>query len=464
MKNFLLISGLLLLAHPVKASDIWLEHQPGQPWQRANPAHPPLSMQTWLLQNQIDGDWVALLDNQLKQHYCKDELSGLGPQFTRSHFIPRDDQVLLSIAMQRQLNQSNSLQRESWLQLTPAQARSAIPMYLMTDRSAGLVNAVMVPENGAPQTLWQFNFLPSQSAEILAAPLILTSVDLPERRTVLILPAKNALGLQLVDPHSGRVVTLESDSNSEFIHATAMPAVLDTDLNGATDRIYQISETGLLYQINLDPSERSSARLVADLRTGNARFVDGLTATQARWPAADGWQQGDVIVAQALRDEKQQLYVIKISNQQQQPIVYEQLSKRSVANPDPDAEYGWRYELNGLTAAMPSLMAGVLYLPLQDGSTRCGGNASMDRLLALHLYNGNQVYDRTEFQFSEPLSTQLKIIPQQHRFLLKAGEHLVTDEMKGVTVECPDCVATLDASQFPKWQRIASYQVEQGAY
>lgn len=464
MKNFLLISGLLLLAHSVNASDIWLEHQPGQPWQRADTEHPPLSMQTWLLQNQIDGDWVALLDNQLKQHYCKDELNGIGPQFTRSHFIPRDGQVLLSNAMQRQLNQSNSLQRESWLQLTKAQARSATPMFLMTDRRAGLVNAVMVPENGAPQTVWQFNFLPSQSTEILAAPLILTSIDLPERRTVLVLPAKNALGLQLVDPNTGRLITLNSDSTSELIHASAMPAVLDTDLNGATDRIYQISETGLLYQINLDPSEPSSARLVADLRTGNARFVDGLTATQARWPAADGWQQGDVIVAQALRDEKQQLFVIKISNQQQQPIVFEQLLARSGSKPNSDAEYGWRYELNGLIAAMPSLMAGVLYLPLQDGSTRCGGDASMDRLLALHLYNGNQVYNLTEFQFSEPVSTQLKIIPQQQRFVLKAGEHLVTDEMKGVTVECPDCVATLDATQFPKWQRIASYQVEQGAY
>ena len=88
----------------------------------------------------------------------------------------------------------------------------------------------------------------------------------------------------------------------------------------------------------------------------------------------------------------------------------------------------------------------------------------MDRLLALHLYNGNQVYDQNEFQFSEPVSTQLQIFPLQQRFTLKAGAQLITEEMKGVTVECDLCVATLDATEFPKWQRIASYQVEQGAY
>ena len=310
MKKYLLILALLLLGDSVKAANIWLEHQPGQPWQKADIEHPPLSLQTWLLHNQIDGDWAALLENQLKQHYCREELSGLEPQFTRSHFIPRDGQILLSMAMQRQLYQPNSFQRESWLQLTQAQARSAIPTYLMTDRSAGLVHAVMVPANGQPQTLWQFHFLPSQSLASLAAPLTLTSMDLPERRTVLALPAKNALGIQLVDPHSGDLITLNTDSSSEPIQATAMPAVLDTDLNGATDRLYQISEDGLLYQVNLNPNESIKARLVADLRAGHWQFVDGLTATQARWPDAKGWLQGDVIVVQAQRDEKQQLLVL----------------------------------------------------------------------------------------------------------------------------------------------------------
>lgn len=469
MKHFIyccylwLLSGLCLGSWSLQAATIWLEHQTGQPWQQASADDAPLAMHNWLLGQQV-ANWPARLEALLQQNYCAEGLAQVGTFATNSHFLLGEGQVLLSQQMQRQLAEPGAMQAQPWLRLSAEQAKSSLPVYVFADRERGYVQSVMVPTNQAPQTLWQFAFMPPHADADSVSPLVMSTVDTPRRQSVLVLPARNQFGVQLLDPSTGRVLPFGSNTSGEPLHASAMPATLDTDLNGALDRIYQITDDGLLYRLHVQQNLQVRLSLVADLRQSGWQYTSSLTASRSRWPLATGWQVGDVLMIQAKADQRQQLLVLKIPENNDRVMQYQELSIQSLEGGPAASPVGWRLELSGHIAAMPSVMAGVLYLPLADSQQLCAGPMKMDKLLAVHLYYGNAVYPEPLLSFSSPVAVKLSIAAQNNALTLMTGSQAIVPRMLGVRGDCAGCSEVLLPTQFPKWQRIASYQPEQGAY
>lgn len=462
MKHFMLCC-LLLASQSISATNIWLERQIGQPWQPANKSDAPLALQNWLL-DQESSDWPARLNALLQHSYCTEQLADVGTFATSSHFLLGEDKVLLTQQMQRQLAESAPMQAQPWLKLSAEQAQSTSPVYLVADRARGFIQSVMVPPEQAPQTLWQFDFVPPLNSVGFAAPLVLSTADTPRRQAVLVLPARNSFGVQMLDPSNGRVIPFANTSTNEPMQASAMPAVLDTDLNGALDRIYQISEDGQLYRLQVLPNLQVQASLVADLRQAGWTYKVAVTASRARWPIGHGWQIGDVVVIQSQADQRQQLLVLKIPEVNNKVSQYQQLTAQGLSSEPADSSDGWRLDLPGHIAAMPSIMAGVLYLPLADSIQHCAGPKKMDKLLALHLYHGNAVYPESLLRIQTPVVAKLAISAQNQGLMLMAESQSIVPKMLGVRGDCAGCSEVLLPSHFPKWQRIASYQPEHGAY
>jgi len=463
MNRLLYCCGLLLASFSINAANLWLERQVGQPWLQATSDDAPLALQNWLLDQQAD-HWPTRLNSLFQQTYCTERLEDVGPFATSSHFLAGDGRVLLSQQMQRQLAEPAPMQAQQWLRLSPEQSQSSQPVYLLADRARGFVQSVMVPQQGAPQTLWQFGFLPPQSVAGFVAPLVVSTADTPRRQSVLVLPARNPFGVQFLDPSSGRVIPFANPSAGEPLQASAMPAVLDTDLNGALDRIYQISEDGQLYRLQLQQNLQVRMSLVADLRQTGWQYTTALTASRARWPNGTGWQVGDVLMFFAQSEHRQQLLVVKIPELQDSVVGYQELSVQSLDGGPASSHRGWRLELTGSIAAMPSVMAGVLYLPLADTMQHCAGPSKMDKLLALHLYYGNAVYAQPLLNVDTPVAGKLSVKSQDNALMLMVESQSIVPKMLGVRADCAGCSELLLPSQFPKWQRIASYQPEQGAY
>ncbi len=454
---------LCLASASLHAATIWLERQVGQPWQQASAEETPLAMQNWLLGQQTE-QWPARLHAMLQQSYCTEQLDEIGTFATKSHFLLRDGQILLTQQMQRQLAEPAPMQAQPWLRLTAEQAQSSLPVYVLANRSKGSVLSVLAVPEQAPQTLWQFDFLPPQAAANPVNSLVMATVDTPRRKSVLVLPARNQFGVQLLDPSNGRVIPFANSSASEPLHSTSMPAVLDTDLNGALDRIYQITDDGLLYRLQVSQTLQVRMSLVADLRQAGWQYTSTLVASRARWPKSAGWQVGDLLMIQANADHRQQLLVLKLPESNDHVAQYQELSVQSLDAGPAQSVLGWRLELSGHIAAMPSVMAGVLYLPLADSISQCAGPLKMDKLLAVHLYYGNAVYPDALVRFNSPIPVKLAISPQSNALTLMTGSQAIFPRMLGVRGDCAGCSEVLLPSQFPKWQRIASYQPEQGAY
>lgn len=460
---FWLLGILCCASTSLNATTIWVERQTGQPWQQASAEDPPLAMQNWLLDQQTEL-WPERLLAQLQLGYCTEQFDHIGPFAANSHLLLGDGQILLTQQMQRQLAEPAPMQAMPWLRLSAEQAQSSLPVYVLADRSRGAVISVMAPANQAPQTLWQFDFLPPQVAAEPVSALVISAIDTPRRQPVLVLPGRNQFGVQLLDPSNGRVVPFANISTGEPLHTTAMPAVLDTDLNGALDRIYQITDDGLLYRLQVSPNLQVSMSLVADLRQSGWQYTSSLIASKSRWPRSAGWEVGDVVMIKANADQRQQLMVLKIPENNEHVAQYQQLSVQSLDAGPAESTIGWRLELSGLVAAMPSVMAGVLYVPLVDAMPRCAGPLKMDKLLAVHLYYGNAVYPDAMVRFDSPKPVKLSVATQNNTLTLMTGSEAIVPRMLGVRGDCAGCSELLLPSQFPKWQRIASYQPEQGAY
>ncbi len=445
------------------STTLWVEHQVGQPWQQASVENTPLALQTWLL-HQPTSNWPHQLQAMLQQHYCQEDMTEVAAQATQSHFVPGNGQVLLSQQMQRQLGESSAMHLQPWTRLTAQQAQSRLPVYLLADRANGMLQSILLAPGQAPQTLWQFSFLPPKHSESFSESLPLAIADIPQRQPVLVLPARNQFGVQLLNPASGRVIPFSNSDDGDIIRATAMPTTLDTDLNGALDRIYQISDDGQLYRLQVSQNLQVRRSLVADLRQTGWRYDDALTASRARWPKDASWQVGDVVVLQARSEQGQQLLVLKIPEHLDAVMQYQELSlQQSLAAPA-SSHQGWRMAFSGRMAAMPSIMAGVLYLPLMTEQPPCAGSVKMDKLLALHLYYGNAVYAEPMIELPNPLAAKFAINAHGNTLRLMAESQTILPQMLGARSDCAGCSELLQPSQFPKWQRIASFQPETGVF
>jgi hypothetical protein len=115
----------------------------------------------------------------------------------------------------------------------------------------------------------------------------------------------------------------------------------------------------------------------------------------------------------------------------------------------------------------PSVLAGVIYLPLTSTPRDCSSPLVMSQLLALHLYQGTAVYTRPLLATSEITEPWLEpvLLPDERLGLAAMVDGtLVLSGLRGIHQQCPSCSELLSAQQFPIWHRLSSYQHEDGAY
>lgn len=317
--------------------------------------------------------------------------------------------------------------------------------------------------------------------------------------------------LQLQDARTGEALVnwpLSTTSEpAQLLHLqrlVAAPAALDKNLDGGIDRIYLLDQSGQL--LRLDPANGSvpgRLALVADLSDSGWQFSFNMQVSRAllatAWlaPAASALpaatasgspyhgqtqlnqslqQAGDVLVLLAKQQQQYKLLVLLLPDQRPAGLIrWQDLVAVSSSQPDNSitaatssaAVHGWWTTLPAAPVSLPAILAGVIYQPLSSQSMGCKAPKLATQLLALHLYQGSAVYQQALLSLpaATPAWLELVLLADERLGLAAAGNGpLLLEGVRGITPQCPRCTELLSAQQFPAWQRLSSFQHEQGAY
>jgi len=131
-----------------------------------------------------------------------------------------------------------------------------------------------------------------------------------------------------------------------------------------------------------------------------------------------------------------------------------------------NAAHGWHYQLPGIPVALPEIVAGVIYLPLQKSAvqgtaTSCQQARQASHLLALHLYQANAVY--SDAVMPVPLQAPLQLVQQATGTLAwqDAAQQLVLDGLRGIHPQCETCTEQLSVQQLSEWRQLALFRQEE---
>jgi hypothetical protein len=274
---------------------------------------------------------------------------------------------------------------------------------------------------------------------------------------------------------------------TQLAELTAAPAALDLDGDGALDRIYQIDRQGQL--LRLDVSNRLSyqSSVVADLSDSDAVFDQTILAARALLPVDNSTNKllvqkkaVDVLVLVAQKQQQFQLLVLFLPEQVSTPLLYKDLVAKTTAavlqinaqtTPTKVASaqntgQGWHYQLPGAPVALPEIVAGVIYLPLQQSATQgataiCQQARLANQLLALHLYQASAVYTDAVIKVQMQVPLQLVQLQNGTLALQDATKVLVLDELRGIHSQCEICTEKLSVQQLSEWRQLALFRQEE---
>lgn len=378
----------------------------------------------------------------------------------------------------------------------------------------------LVQAAGGAELLWQSQAYPSLAAgEALPAAPALYYYRRQQQLIPVALhhadPASRSQ-LQLQDARTGEALAnwpLATTSGTAQVlnlqRLVAAPAALDKNLDGGIDRIYLLDQSGQLVRLEPDSgSAPARVELVADLSDSGWQFSFNLQVSRAllatAWlePAAAALlpatatqaagsspvitnntqvnhslqQAGDVLVLLAKHQQQYKLLVLLLPDQRpaglirwqdlvsvsSQLPVHETLAAASSA-----PAFGWWTTLPAAPVSLPAILAGVIYQPLSPQTMDCKAPNLATQLLALHLYQGSAVYPQALITLpaATPAWLELVLLPGERLGLAGAANGpLLLEGLRGITAECPRCSEVMSAQQFPTWQRLSSFQHEQGAY
>jgi hypothetical protein len=382
----------------------------------------------------------------------------------------------------------------------------------------------LVKDQAEPELLWQSQAYPPLAAgEALPAAPALYYYRRQQQLIPVALhhadPASRSQ-LQLQDARTGEVLvnwplatTAATDQLLHLQRLVAAPAALDKNLDGGIDRIYLLDQSGQLVRLELaTESSQAKVELVADLSGSGWQFIFNLQVSRAMlataWlpPAlaadmagaasAEGsslssnktqlnnslQQAGDVLVLLAKRQEQYKLLVLQLPDQRPAGLIRWQdlvtvasqppqggtvAPQASTAQTSLVSGYGWWTNLPAAPIRLPTILAGVIYQPLAPPTPDCQTPKLATQMLALHLYQGSAVYPQALWSLAAPTPAWLELVLLPDERLGLAGVAngpVLLEGVRGITAGCPRCSELLSIQQFPIWQRLSSYQHEQGAY
>lgn len=267
---------------------------------------------------------------------------------------------------------------------------------------------------------------------------------------------------------------------------TAAPAALDLDGDGALDRIYQIDRQGQLLRLDVSNELNYQSSVVADLSGSGAVFDQAILAARALLPVESSNKAlvqnkaVDLLVLVAQKQQQFELIVLFLPEQISTPWLYRDVTAKTsttalrinaYATPNNatlahNNGNGWRYQLPGIPVALPEIVAGVIYLPLQKTAApgtaaSCHQARQASHLLALHLYQASAVYSDAVIQI--PMLAPLQLVQQTQGTLAwqDASQQLVLDGLRGIHPQCETCTEKLSVQQLSEWRQLALFRQEE---
>lgn len=346
-----------------------------------------------------------------------------------------------------------------------------------------------------PQQRWRWSPpLPQQQAWLQSPVMHL----LEDNEPVLLINSSTSVKalLWLLQAEKGQVLA-EFDLNKGYQRGaqpaaklaalTAAPAALDRDGDGALDRIYQIDQQGQLLRLDVAKDLSYQSSLVADLTGYDGAFDNTVLAVRALLPISTAGTKTllsskvvDLIVLVAQRKQQYQLLVLFLPDDISTPLLYKDLVAKAAGQnmtmlnsttqytttSGHNRGHGWQYQLPGTPVALPEIVAGVIYLPLQQSAAQgttaiCHQARHADQLLALHLYQASAVYSDAVIKVQ--MQAPLQLVQQQKGTLaLQDATHkLVLDELRGIHQQCDTCTEKLSVQQLSRWRQLALFRQEE---
>lgn len=321
------------------------------------------------------------------------------------------------------------------------------------DETAAVLRAAQVtlsPLQWLPE--WTASYQPSATPWLSDQLTPQRLADDPGREW-LMLPGDAQVPVRLFDAHSGlpRQLSLPATTGTFGL----LPLAADPDQDGVAERLYLLSQQGLLWQYDWQAGSGWQAILVADLQKSGWDFSGSLQRFTARWQSAAGWQQGEVFVIQARSGADYRLLVLRRGSRIQQPLTFADVA----AAPDL-TKAGWYSELADAPLSPAKVMAGILYLPLK-ADTGCANDAVYDQILAVQLYSGTAAYDEPVLRLAQPLQAPLRLVQSAQQLQLWSGAVAVVPRLVTLSPVCLTCTEQLTPQHLQGQQIIAVFRREQ---
>lgn len=272
----------------------------------------------------------------------------------------------------------------------------------------------------------------------------------------------------------------------------AAPALLDRSLDGQFDRLYLVNKIGHLVRVDFNPEGvLLKAQQVADLSKSGWQFRSNMVVQRALLPANNkmnvstasspvavasqpvaSQHSGDVLILLAQQDQTHYVLTLMLPDELTEPPLHWSQLQLAASTPEGlrssmNQAWGWYQALPAAPVATPSILAGVLYQPIGSAEGDCQFQQQANALLAVHLYQGSAIYHEAILPLASPVSAWFEIVQMANHTLSLIAvqeQRLVLPKLRGITTDCLHCSEVLSSQQFPRWQRLSSFQHEDGAY
>ena len=264
----------------------------------------------------------------------------------------------------------------------------------------------------------------------------------------------------------------------------ADPVAVDFNYDGTADALYLVDAKGLVWFVGLSTSGYELPVLIADLTASAARFEQPLQLVQY----TNGGLGSEVmlLITASSTDGNDLLITLKHRPQSSSLTTFNDLADRSLITAD-EVKYGvdedvwqqlqlasgWLIRLDRRVVTLPVVYAGVIYFSAAQTSSvqpdcNLTENAAL-QLYAVHLHHAGLVYAKRNWLIETISTPSFKLetnAEQQLQLVLRNEQQQVTviDAMLAINALCADCVEELNATQFPKVIRLATFQSEADTY
>lgn len=273
-------------------------------------------------------------------------------------------------------------------------------------------------------------------------------------------------------------------ASSRISPILAQPALLDSNYDGVADAVYVVDIAGLVWYIPLTAAGFATPQLLADLSSMQGEFRQPLQVVQTMSVSGAGRSlYRALLLINSHPGGSDSLIMLKHRLQSTSVLQPAELHQRTDLTIDElnngisqalwqqmQSGPGWYIRLSGQITVVPKVYGGVVYITAADTvAADCSVPADAElSLYALHLHHGGAVYAWRQ-QSLRPLQGQLVLIQTTENGLelviqSEQEQHTLLSELVQVTEGCGSCIEALDAAEFPKLKRLATYSVEPEAH